>query len=145
MTISILGLRNFPQSAGSATWSSLSQNTTGADLLLPLGQSTLFTNVSQNFINWKSSMGISLAGHLTVSSGVSNQVRMMDVTDYAKSVIQSGGSSLTFVLYRPFRRQSYRSAAELIQPDDLAQGSYIRISSIYTTSCLAVPQIIHFA
>ena len=77
MTVMILGLSNVPAgwSSAAASWSLLSSNSSGtsANVLFPLSSGVQITAVSQNFLNWGSSTGIQIAGHLSVTSGSVNQ------------------------------------------------------------------------
>jgi hypothetical protein len=92
-----------------------------------LNSGTAIKNISQNFINWPSSSNISIVGHISAFNSNLNQSRMIDVTDYVSSVLSSGGSYYTFILYRPFRHPIYRSNGGNINPDSLSEGSLIKI------------------
>jgi hypothetical protein len=123
MTVMVLGLANFNLDESETSWSSLKE------LLTPLKSGVAITKVSQNFIDWSSAYSVTIAGHLSGMADQTNTERMIDVTDYHKKVINSGGSKLTFVLYRPFRHPEYITGAGPIEADDLSKGSLLRIAS----------------
>jgi hypothetical protein len=110
-----------------SSWNQLSSNTSGLNILTFLNSGTAIKNISQNFINWPSSSNISIVGHISAFNSNLNQSRMIDVTDYVSSVLSSGGSYYTFILYRPFRHPIYRSNGGNINPDSLSEGSLIKI------------------
>jgi hypothetical protein len=143
MTLMILGLSSSFGLQSNPTWSSLSTQTTGFDILAPLASGSVINTVGQNFINWSSGSNPVIAGHVTANAVNLNQDRLIDVTEYANSVYRSGGTRLSFVLYRPFRHPAYSgttSTSVLAIGDELSNGSILHISS----NCDSPPQIIQF-
>ena len=108
------------------TWNSLS--CTIFNILTALRSDIIIDSISKNFINWSSNANITIVGHITAKNG-KNEVRMVDVSEYVSKMIANNGNCLTFLIYRPFRHPSYRSAAGLIEADDLSNGSLIKFSS----------------
>ncbi len=134
MTVLILGLRNTSANWASAslTWNTLAVDSTGnnQNILFPLSSGTQLVNASQNFLNWASSTDIQIAGHITVIPSSVNQQVMADVSDYVNSVVSTGGSTLNFLIYRPFRHPSYATAYGSIPADDLSGGSLIQFAGV---------------
>ena len=135
----------------SASWTAMSTATpTGLQILLPLSSGVAFTNITQNFANWWSPSNVMIAGHLTGTYGQTNQLRQVDVTDYVNAVINAGGQTLTFFMFRPFRHPSYitgmgstadglTASGINVTMDDLASGSLIEIASVNSAN---PPQLI---
>jgi hypothetical protein len=142
MTLMILGLNSNFAALNNPTWNSLASNITGNDLLNPLPSGKAITTVAQNFINWSSSTDPVVAGHVTATADSPGQDRIVDVTEYADKIYKSGGSMLSFVLYRPFRHPAYAGTSANsvdIQSDDLSNGAVLEISN-----CQSPPQLIQF-
>jgi hypothetical protein len=66
---------------------------------------------------------------------------MIDVSDYVNQVISAGGSSVTFIMYRPYRHPSYATSAGPIPADDLSGGAQMKISG---ASSAKKPELIHY-
>ena len=67
---------------------------------------------------------------------------MVDVSDYVNSVVMAGGSTLTFLIYRPFRHPSFGTAYGAIPSDDLAGGSLIQFAGVGSAT---PPSLIQFS
>ena len=130
VTVIILGVLSPSVSltSASASWNFFSSGNLNVLNALPSG--TPLTNITQNFINWNSNANVSIVGHLTGTVGTANQQRMVDVTDYVNSVINAGGTSVTFFMYRPFRHPNYLTGNGNVTVDNLAYGSLIQISGV---------------
>ncbi len=145
VTLMILGLSSSFGLQLNPTWSSLSTRNSGYDILTPLASGLVINRVAQNFINWSSGANPVIAGHVTANSVNLNQDRIVDVTEYANSVYKTGGTLLSFILYRPFRHPAYDGTTSTSMPvpsDDLSNGSLVKISS--SSNCASPPQIIQF-
>ena len=125
----------------SASWTSLSNATNGIKMLTPLTSGMRIDSVNKNFINWPSLSGITVVGHVTVKAGAKNQSKLVDVSDYLKNVISIGGSSLTFLLYRPYLHPAYSTSAGIIPGDDLSGGAKIRF---YSVNSAFPPQLVQY-
>jgi hypothetical protein len=144
VTALVLGIRN-PTSTwdqNSASWSLLSNSSNGLKILYPLPSGNVIANVSQNFINWSSSSNLCIVGHITAMKGQINQTKMIDVTDYITSLFNSGSSTATFILYRPFRHPAYKTSSGSIPADNLSSGSTIKFSSHLSNN---KPQLIQYS
>ncbi len=133
VTVMILGILNpsLTLSASSASWNSLTNmSSNGLNILNVLSSGKALANITDNFINWSSQSNITIVGHLTGTVGVSNQQRMVDVTDYVNNVINAGGTTLTFFMYRPFRHPNYLTGNGNVTFDNLAYGSLIQLSGV---------------
>jgi hypothetical protein len=142
MTVMILGLNSNFAALNNPTWTSLSSNAVGSDLLNARPSGVVINTISQNFINWPSSTNPVIAGHVTANADSPGQDRIIDVTEYADKIYKSGGSMLSFVLYRPFRHPAYTNTLVPISGDDLSKGATMVISS--SSNCNSPPQIIQF-
>jgi hypothetical protein len=100
------------------------------NILKPLASGTLIDTINKNFINWASSSDIAIVGHISAPRAVSNQDRIIDVTEYVREMLRSGQNVFTFVLYRPFRNPAYATAAGTIPADNLSNGALVRLSAI---------------
>ena len=143
VTVLVLGIKNAVANwdQNSASWSYLS-STSGLNILNALPSGNVIANVSQNFINWSSSSNLCIVGHITGVKGQLNQAKMIDVTDYITSLFNSGSSTATFVLYRPFRHPAYKTSSGGIPADNLSSGSTIKFSSHLSNN---KPQLIQYS
>ncbi len=91
------------------SWSSMSSLSNGIQWLTPLASGNKIDRISKNFINWASLSNIFVVGHVSMKNGDKNQTKIIDVTDYVKSVANVGSSSISFLLYRPFVHPSYNT------------------------------------
>ena len=134
--LTVLGIRNSSAlnlNNRTVTWNSL------PSLLNPLASGTVISSVSQNFVNWNSSVDFCIAGHFLIKQ-ISNQHRKIDVTEYVNQVISSGGNQLTFLIYRPFRHPFYNTTSPVLA-DDLSQGSIVKFYGVNSNS---PPSITYF-
>ncbi len=143
VTLQVLGLRNANRTWNqtTASWTSL---TNGIQILKTLSSGYVIDSINKNFINWPSSADIAIVGHVSGRFGSKNQVKMIDVTEYVKSVINSGGKQFTFVLYRPYRFPSYKTSAGVLPADNLSNGSLVKISSATASLSSNSPQLIQY-
>ena len=143
VTALVLGIRNQTTTwdQNSASWSYLS-STSGLNILNALPSGNVIANVSQNFINWSSSSNLCIVGHITGVKGQLNQAKMIDVTEYLTNLFNSGSSTATFVLYRPFRHPAYKTSSGGIPADNLSSGSTIKFSSHLSSN---KPQLIQYS
>jgi hypothetical protein len=141
VTLQVLGLRNRTWNQTTASWTSL---TNGIQILKTLSSGYVIDSINKNFINWPSSADIAIVGHVSGRFGSKNQVKMIDVTEYVKSVINSGGKQFTFVLYRPYRFPSYKTSAGVLPADNLSNGSLVKISSATASLSSNSPQLIQY-
>ncbi len=104
-----------------ASWSS-----TSALASLAIGKQ--IANTTDNFINWDAISAV--AGHVTVPVGTASGTKMLDVTDAVKAA--GPGSSLSLLLYRPFRTVAYPTGGGGTAPmaaDDLSGGCVVSFAS----------------
>jgi hypothetical protein len=135
--LTVLGIRNSSalnlNNNNTVTWNGL------PSLLNPLVSGTVISNISQNFVNWNSSVDFSIAGHFLIKQ-ISNQHKKIDVTEYVNQVISSGGNQLTFLIYRPFRHPFYNTTSPVLA-DDLSQGSIVKFYGVNSNN---PPSITYF-
>jgi hypothetical protein len=140
MTVVNLGLSaNFTQTK--TTWQSLSSGATSADILTEIPFSRRIDSISKNFIDWSSSCRPSIAGHLSASRP-SRSFRMVDVTVYVNSMVESGADRATFLFNSQFRHAAYTNVTRPFPADDLSHGALMKISA--NSSPNSNPQLIHF-
>ena len=89
--------------------------------------------ISKYFINWASLSNIFVVGHVSMKNGDKNQTKIIDVTDYVKSVANVGSSSISFLLYRPFVHPSYNTTVGIIPSDDLSSHKPILARALAKT------------
>ncbi len=120
VTVQVLGMTNnsVTWDQSSASWSGLSSSSSGLNALVPLSSGSAITQIESgssgvvgNFINWNRQSNIIIVGHMVVTVNTVNQVKMIDVTEYVESVLASGGTTLTFLFYRPFRNPGYMTGS----------------------------------
>ena len=135
-TLLILGLTGFNKQSSQITWDNL------VDDFLLTKPSGKISKISQNFINWSSNLIKKVSGHVTARS--KSQARYIDVSDYVRDEAMNGATSVTFLLYRPFRYAQYNTALGTQMADDLSGGSIVKLSSTNTSICDLLPQLIQF-
>ena len=140
MTVMIVGLTNYTANS-SPSW-------TNSGFLSALNSGTAIDHIYENFFNWSCSYNPQIAGHLTISSAnfINGVTKLVDVSEYVSSVIAKGLSSLTFVVFRPFRHEMIRIdnstdyGTDLA--DDLSNGAVVSFSS---ASSANPPTLIHLS
>lgn len=114
--------------AADSSWTEAAATWAGTAALGALSSPKTIANTTDNFINWG---GISaVAGHVTVPVGSGAAVKMLDITDVVTAA--GPGSTLSLLLYRPFRNVAYPTAgggAFPIAADDLSGGCVVSFAS----------------
>lgn len=94
------------------------------NVLNRLPNGTLIDKISKNFINW--SPDLVILGHFNLRN--SNEKRMLDLTDFVKSLTKNLMNELSVLIYRPYRHAAYKTTSGVLPNDDLANGC---VTSLY--------------
>ncbi len=117
-----------------AAWAEAAVKWSSAGALSALSGKTI-ASTNDNFVNWGGVAAV--AGHVTVPVGTSAATRMLDITDAVKAA--GAGSTLSLLIYRPFRNNGYPTAgggAYPIAADDLSGGCVVSFASKESTGTM---------
>lgn len=127
MPMLLLGISNNSWTATGTTWNTLAAGSGPLKVHPPFGSpaSWAMDAVAKNFINY-GSPGLQVVGHITLppmtATSAPGYVKMVDVTQFVKASSSSGGT-VSFVLVRPFRRNTEVATGDTMPADTLNGGN----------------------